>query len=92
MLKAGRWDLGALGFMVVENHTLPNGTYTITLLDGTVTEYVSIGDKNGLRLDPYHRLDLSANYNLNIGNVKSDIGVSILIFTTKQIPGTSFRF
>ena len=84
MLKAGRWDLGATWvYGSGKPYTAPNGTYTITLLDGTETEYVSIGDKNGLRLDPYHRLDLSANYNLNIGNVKSDIGVSIFNFYNK---------
>ena len=57
VLKAGRWDLGATWvYGSGKPYTAPNGIYTITLLDGTETEYVSIGEKNGLRIDPYHRL------------------------------------
>ena len=57
VLKAGRWDLGATWvYGSGKPYTAPNGLYTITLLDGTETEYVSIGEKNGLRIDPYHRL------------------------------------
>ena len=78
VLKAGRWDLGATWvYGSGKPYTGPNGLYTITLLDGTETEYVSIGEKNGLRIDPYHRLDLSATYNFNLGSGKSQMGLSI---------------
>ena len=78
VLKAGRWDLGATWvYGSGKPYTAPNGLYTITLLDGTETEYVSIGEKNGLRIDPYHRLDLSATYNFNLGSGKVEMGLSI---------------
>ena len=78
VLKAGRWDLGATWvYGSGKPYTAPNGLYTITLLDGKETEYVSIGEKNGLRIDPYHRLDLSATYNFNLGSGKGEIGLSI---------------
>jgi len=78
VLKAGRWDLGATWvYGSGKPYTAPNGIYTITLLDGTETEYVSIGEKNGLRIDPYHRLDLSATYNFNLGSGKGEMGLSI---------------
>ena len=78
VLKAGRWDLGATWvYGSGKPYTAPNGLYTITLLDGTETEYVSIGQKNGLRIDPYHRLDLSATYNFNLGSGKGEMGLSI---------------
>jgi len=78
VLKAGRWDLGATWvYGSGKPYTAPNGLYTITLLDGTETEYVSIGEKNSLRIDPYHRLDLSATYNFNLGSGKGEMGLSI---------------
>lgn len=78
VLKAGRWDLGATWvYGSGKPYTAPNGFYTITLLDGTETEYVSIGEKNGLRIDPYHRLDLSATYNFNISSGKGEMGLSV---------------
>ena len=78
VLKAGRWDLGATWvYGSGKPYTAPNGLYTITLLDGTETEYVSIGEKNGLRIDPYHRLDLSATYNFNISSGKGEMGLSV---------------
>lgn len=78
VLKTGRWDLGATWvYGSGKPYTALKGIYTITLLDGTKTEYVSIGEKNGLRIDPYHRLDLSATYNFNLGSGKSQMGLSI---------------
>ena len=78
VLKAGRWDLGATWvYGSGKPYTAPNGLYTITLLDGKETEYVSIGEKNSLRIDPYHRLDLSATYNFNLGSGKGEMGLSI---------------
>ena len=78
VLKTGRWDLGATWvYGSGKPYTALKGIYTITLLDGTETEYVSIGEKNGLRIDPYHRLDLSATYNFNLGSGKSQMGLSI---------------
>ena len=39
--------VGTRGVHISGKPTAPNGLYTITLLDGKETEYVSIGEKNG---------------------------------------------
>ena len=78
VLKAGRWDLGATWvYGSGKPYTAPKGIYTIKLLDGTETEYVNVGEKNGPRLAPYHRLDLSATYNFNMGSGNGSVGLSL---------------
>ncbi|MDF0715622.1 TonB-dependent receptor [Muricauda sp. 334s03] len=78
MLKIGKWDLGATWvYGSGKPYTAPDGEYTITLLDGTTYEYVSVGDKNGLRLPPYHRLDLSATYSFKLGGGTGNAGLSL---------------
>ncbi len=85
VLKAGRWDLGATWvYGSGKPYTAPNGIYTITLLDGTKTEYVSVGDKNGPRHAPYHRLDLSFTYNFDIGSGKGSMGLSLFNFYNRS--------
>ncbi|MFT6809023.1 MAG: ferric enterobactin receptor [Saprospiraceae bacterium] len=58
-------------------YTAPLGFYELTLLDGSTEPYFEISEKNILRNPAYHRLDLSANYNFNIGESKVKIGVSV---------------
>ncbi len=59
-------------------YTAPEGGYQLTLLDGTVVDYVNVSVKNGNRLPNYHRLDLSATYNFTIGQAApASIGVSL---------------
>lgn len=78
VLKAGRWDFGATWvYGSGKPYTAPNALYTVTLLDGSETEYVSIGEKNGPRLAPYHRLDFSATYKFNLGSGKGSMGLSL---------------
>ena len=78
VLKAGRWDLGATWvYGSGKPYTAPKGIYTIKLLDGRETEYVNVGEKNGPRLAPYHRLDLSATYNFNMGSGNGSVGLSL---------------
>ena len=78
VLKAGRWDLGATWvYGSGKPYTAPKGIYTIKLLDGRETEYVNVGEKNGPRLAPYHRLDLSATYNFNMGSGNGSMGLSL---------------
>ena len=85
ILKAGRWDLGATWvYGSGKPYTAPNGIYTITLLDGTKTEYVSVGDKNGPRHAPYHRLDLSFTYKFDIGSGKGSMGLSLFNFYNRS--------
>lgn len=54
----------------------PSGQYGIELLDGRFFNYVGVGDKNGSRLEPFHRLDLSAHYKWIRGKAKMDLGFS----------------
>lgn len=44
-------------------YTAPTGGYQLTLLDGSTRDYITVTDKNGLRLPAYHRLDIAATYN-----------------------------
>ncbi len=57
--------------------TEPAGQYSIELLDGDTNNYISVGAKNGSRLPPYHRLDLSAHYLAKAGKFDVDIGISV---------------
>ncbi len=62
----------------------PEGQYSIELLDGRTNNYVAIGSKNGSRLPPYHRLDLSAHLKIPFGKALGDIGVSIFNFYNRK--------
>ncbi len=55
----------------------PSGQYTVELLDGRELRYIGVGDKNGSRLEPYHRADISAHYKVTHGKAKMDFGFSI---------------
>ena len=58
-------------------YTAPVGFYEVGLLDGNTESYFQISDKNALRYPSYHRLDASVNYNMNIGDSKVRIGLSV---------------
>ncbi|WP_375587357.1 TonB-dependent receptor domain-containing protein [Flagellimonas aurea] len=87
MLKMGNWDLGATWvYGSGKPYTAPDGEYTITLLDGSTYEYVSVGDKNGLRLPAYHRLDVSATYTFKLGGGMGSTGLSLFnLYNRKNI-------
>ncbi|MEH0158661.1 carboxypeptidase-like regulatory domain-containing protein [Limibacter armeniacum] len=58
-------------------YTAPESGYTLTLLDGTTEDYITVGEKNSRRLPDYHRMDISANYNFKWGNWPCTLGASI---------------
>jgi len=58
-------------------YTQPESQYTIDLLDGSQFSYINVGEKNGERLPPYHRLDIAAHYLFKIGKVDMDFGFSV---------------
>lgn len=64
--------------------TEPVGQYSVELLDGETNNYISVGAKNGSRLPPYHRLDLSAHYLTEVGPFDMDIGASIFNFYNRR--------
>lgn len=61
-------------------YSRPSNQYDITLLDGTNANFIGVGPRNGSRLKPYHRLDLSAHHIFPMGKCKGDIGLSIFNF------------
>ncbi len=62
-------------------YTAPEGGYSLTLLDGTTSDYFSVGAKNGLRLNDYHRLDIAATRTLNHPTRNAELGsISFSIF------------
>lgn len=64
----------------------PEGFYTIEQLNGDPLQFVSVGKKNGSRIPPYHRLDLSVHRRFDIGKAKADLGVSLFnIYGRKNI-------
>ncbi|MFC2123762.1 TonB-dependent receptor domain-containing protein [Bacteroidota bacterium] len=81
----GQWDFGATWIYATgKPYTAPVGGYELTLLDGNTNSYISIGEKNSLRLPDYHRLDVSATYNFNLGRGKAQAGLSIFNLYNRQ--------
>lgn len=73
----GNWVLGAtFVYNTGQTYTAPVGAYQLTMLDGTVMDYIHVGDKNAFRLPSYHRLDLSVTYRFTLGKTKSSLGLS----------------
>ncbi len=60
-----RWSFAATFiFSTGHPYTAPLSAYAVTTLDGGKITYLSISGKNAERLPDYHRLDLSATYDL----------------------------
>jgi len=60
-----RWSFAATFiFSTGHPYTAPLSAYTVTTLDGGKTTFLAISGKNTERLPDYHRLDLSATYDL----------------------------
>jgi len=75
--KLGNFSLGATFIYATgKPYTAPTGYYQLELLDGSTTDFFEISDKNALRYDDYHRLDLSGTYDFQLGNSKASAGLS----------------
>jgi ferric enterobactin receptor len=75
-----RWNFSAVWlFSTGHPYTAPLTTYTISTLDGGTTTAYTVSGKNTLRLPDYHRLDISATYDLLkiSGNKIGSIGISL---------------
>ncbi|OFY65371.1 MAG: hypothetical protein A3H98_11060 [Bacteroidetes bacterium RIFCSPLOWO2_02_FULL_36_8] len=69
LYKWKRWDFSATWIYATGRpYTAPSGAYSVTLLDGSSSDYFTVTSKNGLRLPEYHRADISANYKLLRGD------------------------
>ncbi len=75
-----RWNFAAV-FLFSTGHpyTAPLTSYTVTSADGNTLTSFNISGKNAERLPDYHRLDLSATYDLIKinGNKIGSIGLSL---------------
>jgi hypothetical protein len=77
-MRLGAWTLAATYIYATgKPYTAPVGGYELTLLDGTQNSYISIGEKNALRLPSYSRVDVSATVNIPMGNSQAELGLSI---------------
>lgn len=57
------WDFSAtMIYATGRPYTAPAGGYQLTLLDGSKKDFITVTDKNGLRLPVYNRFDLAATY------------------------------
>jgi hypothetical protein len=100
MYKWNRWDFSSsFLFATGKPYTSILGTYTVTLLDGTVRDYTEPSTTNGNRFPAQHRLDISATYNfkksslsLSIYNVYNHNNVWYKKFQTVQDPDTGDRY
>jgi ferric enterobactin receptor len=63
-------------------YTAPESGYQVTLLDGSTTDFITAGAKNGSRLPDYHRLDLGATYHLVSAKDKERGSVGLSLFNT----------
>ena len=79
LYKWRKWDFSATWiFATGRPYTEPTGGYSITLLDGTEQDYVSVSSKNGMRLPNYHRLDAAITYSWEGENgTKNSLGLSL---------------
>ena len=76
--KLGNFSLGATFIYATgKPYTAPTGYYQLELLDGTSTDFFEVSDKNALRYDDYHRLDLSGTYDFNLENGTASLGLSL---------------
>ncbi|MGZ3749801.1 MAG: carboxypeptidase-like regulatory domain-containing protein [Mucilaginibacter sp.] len=80
MYHLNRWNFSAVFiFSTGHPYTAPLSTYSITGADGNVSTYFNVSNRNAERLPDYHRLDLSATYDLLkiSGNKIGSIGFSL---------------
>lgn len=89
MYHYDRWNFSAVFiFSTGHPYTVPLSSYTITGIDGNRITAFNVGAKNADRLPDYHRLDLSATYDLLKinGNKVGSIGLSLFnVYNHKNI-------
>ena len=83
--KLGNFSLGTtFVYATGRPFTAPTGFFQVELLDGSTSEFFEVSDKNALRYDDYHKLDVSGTYDLNLGDSKASIGVSLTNIYNRQ--------
>lgn len=78
LYKWRHWDFSATWIYASgKPYTAPEGGYQIALLDGTTADFLNVSSKNAYRLPAYHRFDVAATLNFQIGNSPATLGLSI---------------
>jgi ferric enterobactin receptor len=73
-----RWDFAAtFVYATGKPYTAPESLYQLTMLDGTTNTYYHLNEKNGDRLPPYSRFDLSATYSWETKSAKMHVSASV---------------
>lgn len=89
--KLKNWDFSATWIYASGRpYTAPTGGYQLTLLDGTTHDYITVTDKNGLRLPDYHRLDIAATLNFK-GKSGAARSISASIFNLYNRTNTWYK-
>ena len=67
-------------------YSSPEGSYSLSTLDGSSINNIAYSLINNERLPDYHRLDLSSTYNFKLGKTKAKVGLSIFnLYNRKNI-------
>lgn len=76
-LDLGAWNLSS-NFIYGSGKPFsePSNRYQVELLDGRTLEYIGLGARNASLNPAYIRLDVSANYDFDIGSSKARLGLS----------------
>ena len=78
MLSVGKWDLSSTWvYGSGKPYSDPGGGAPLITLDSLNLNYVAADNINTERLPAYHRLDLAAAYNFDIGKGKAQLGLSV---------------
>ena len=78
MMSVGRWDLSSTWvYGSGKPYSDPGEGSPLITLDSLNIDYVAADNINTKRLPVYHRLDLAAAYNFNMGKGKAQFGLSI---------------
>ena len=78
MMSVGRWDLSSTWvYGSGKPYSDPGEGSPLITLDSLNIDYVAADNINTKRLPAYHRLDLAAAYNFNMGKGKAQFGLSI---------------
>ncbi|NGP75129.1 TonB-dependent receptor [Balneolaceae bacterium YR4-1] len=90
--KFGKWTLAANWvYATGKPYSAPVGYYDLTLLDGTEYSYLHIGGKNEFRLPAYHRMDLSATYEFNLGTGGNNAKLGLSVFNVYNRDNVWYR-
>ena len=87
MFNYGKWNWSVIWiYGTGKPYSAPEGSYSISTPDGSSINNVAYSRINNERLPDYHRLDLSATYNFNLGVTKAKVGLSVFnVYNRKNI-------